>query len=153
MKLSLYSDYALRTLMYVALKDDTVQIDQVTAAYGISRNHLSKIVQFLGQQGYLETQRGRGGGFRLGRPANEIRIGALVRLTEDEAVIVECFDPATNTCPLHGCCALKRLLSEAIAAFYATLDRVTLVDLIAGPHRAAMQRILLGEQKRTTTGK
>ncbi|MBA3699756.1 MAG: Rrf2 family transcriptional regulator [Planctomycetes bacterium] len=144
MKLSLFSDYALRTLMYAALKDDTVQIDEITAAYGISRHHLSKIVQFLGQQGYLETQRGRGGGMRLGRKPGDIRLGALVRQTEDQSAIVECFDPATNTCPLNGCCALKRALAEALAAFYASLDRLTLSDLVSGPQRSAMQRILLG---------
>lgn len=144
MKLSLFSDYSLRTLMFAALRDDTVQIDEVTAAYGISRHHLSKVVQFLGQQGYLETQRGRGGGFRLGRKPTDIRIGALVRLTEDHSAIVECFDPATNTCPLNGCCALKRALAEALAAFYASLDRLTLNELVNGPQRAAMQRVLLG---------
>lgn len=144
MKLSLFSDYALRTLMYTALRDDTAQIEEVTAAYGISRHHLSKVVQFLGQHGYLETQRGRGGGFRLARAAATIRIGALVRLTEDCAAIVECFEPTTNTCPLNGCCALKRALAEALAAFYSSLDRLTLADLVSGPQRAAMQRVLLG---------
>lgn len=144
MKLSLFSDYSLRTLMYAALREDTVQIDEVTAAYGISRHHLSKVVQFLGQQGYLETQRGRGGGFRLAREPASIRLGALVRQTEDRSAIVECFEPETNTCPLSGCCALKRALAEALAAFYASLDRLTLADLVSGPQRTAMQRALLG---------
>jgi Rrf2 family nitric oxide-sensitive transcriptional repressor len=147
MKLSLFSDYSLRTLMYAALNDDAVQIDAITAAYGISRHHLGKVVQFLGQHGYLETQRGRGGGLRLGRPAETIRVGALVRLTEGHAALVECFDAASNTCPLDGCCALKRALAEALAAFYTSLDRFTLTDLISGPQRAAMQRALLGRPR------
>jgi Rrf2 family nitric oxide-sensitive transcriptional repressor len=144
MKLSLFSDYSLRTLMYAALAEERFQLDAVTAAYGISRHHLAKVVHQLGKLGYLETQRGRGGGLRLARPAEDIRIGALVRETEQQAVLVECFDPATNTCPLNGSCRLKGLLAEALSAFYASLDRYTLRDLVSGPHRARMNRTLLG---------
>ena len=149
MKLSLFSDYSLRTLMYAALTEDRFQLDAVTAAYGISRNHLAKVVHQLGKLGYLDTQRGRGGGIRLARPAEEIRIGKLVRETEQQTVLVECFDAATNTCPLIGSCRLKGLLAEAVSAFYTSLDRYTLRDLVSGPQRARMSRVLLGD---TTAG-
>jgi Rrf2 family nitric oxide-sensitive transcriptional repressor len=144
MKLSLFSDYSLRTLMYGAVSGELFQLDAVTAAYGISRHHLAKVVHRLGRLGYLETQRGRGGGIRLARPPEDIRIGRLVRETEQQTTLVECFDAATNTCPLDGSCRLKALLGEAQGAFYATLDRYTLRDLVTGPHRARMHRALLG---------
>ncbi|HEX3132874.1 MAG TPA: Rrf2 family transcriptional regulator [Planctomycetota bacterium] len=155
MKLSLFSDYALRTLMYAALKNKLFQLDEVTAAYRISRNHLAKVVHQLGVLGYLDTQRGRGGGIRLARAAEDIRIGKLVRETESQAALVECFDAATNTCPINGACRLKGLLAEAMAAFYASLDRYTVRDLVSGPHRARMTRTLFEEApprqtKRTT---
>ena len=146
MKLSLFSDYSLRTLMYAALTDDLFQLDGVTAAYGISRNHVAKVVHQLAKLGYLETQRGRGGGIRLARPAEGIRIGSLVRETEGQTALVECFNAATNTCPINGSCRLKGLLAEAMTAFYASLDRYTLKDLVSGPHRARMQRALLSSR-------
>lgn len=144
MKLNLFSDYSLRTLMYAALAEDRFQLDAVTTAYGISRHHVAKVVHQLGKLGYLDTQRGRGGGIRLARPAEDIRIGKLVRDTESQTVLVECFDAATNTCPLNGSCRLKGLLAEALSAFYTSLDRYTLRDLVSGPHRARMSRTLLG---------
>lgn len=143
MKLSLFSDYSLRTLMYGALTGELFQLDAVAAAYGISRHHLAKVVHHLGQLGYLETQRGRGGGIRLARPAEDIRLGKLVRETEQQPALVECFDAATNTCPINGSCRLKGLLAEALNAFYASLDRYSLRDLVSGPHRARMTRTLL----------
>jgi Rrf2 family nitric oxide-sensitive transcriptional repressor len=144
MKLSLFSDYSLRTLMYAAVRDESFQLDEVTTAYGISRNHVAKVVHHLAKLGYLETQRGRGGGIRLARPMADVRIGTLVRETESDAVMVECFDPATNSCPLIGSCRLKGILAEAMQTFYASLDRYTLRDLVSGPHRARMSRTLLG---------
>ena len=143
MKLSLFSDYALRTLMYAAVKEDRFQLNEVTKAYGISRNHLAKIVHSLAQLGYLETQQGRGGGIRLAMTADNIRLGKLVRETENNAVIVECFDVATNTCPISGSCRLKGILAQAMNAFYANLDHYSLQDLVSGPHRARMIRTLL----------
>ena len=143
MKLSLFSDYSLRTLMFAALKDDLFQLDEVTTAYGISRNHLAKIVHQLGKLSYLETQRGRGGGIRLARKPEDVRIGKLVRETENQSVLVECFDSATNTCPISTSCVLKGLLAEAMQSFYESLDRHTLLDLISGPHRQRMRKTLL----------
>ena len=143
MKLSLFSDYSLRVLMFAALKGAAFRVDEVTAAYGISRNHVAKVIHTLAQLGYLETRRGRGGGIQLARPAGEIRIGKVVRQTEDQPVIVECFDPATNTCPIIGSCQLKGVLAEAMNAFYVTLDRHTLQELVGGPQKARLIQTLL----------
>jgi len=143
MKLSLFSDYALRILMFAAMRNESFRVDEVTAAYGISRNHVAKVIHTLAQLGYLETRRGRGGGIQLARPAGEIRIGKLVRQTEDQPVFVECFDPATNTCPISGSCRLQGVLREAVTAFYATLDRHTLQELVRGPQRSRMAKLLV----------
>lgn len=144
MKLSLFSDYSLRVLTYAALKGEAFQVADVTAAFGISHNHLAKVIHSLAKLGYLDTRRGRGGGIQLARLPEEIRIGKLVRETEDQPVIVECFDAATNTCPINGSCRLKGALAEAMTAFYENLDRHTLRDLVTGSHRARMSRSLLG---------
>ena len=133
MNLSLFSDYSLRVLMFAALKGDAFVLDEVTAAYGISRNHLAKVVHNLGKLGYLDTQRGRGGGIHLAISPDQIQLGKLVRQTESRTILLECFDPATNTCPLIRCCSLKGFLAEAMNAFYTNLDRHTLQDLVSGP--------------------
>lgn len=142
MKLSLFSDYSLRVLMYAALKGDAFLLDEVTAAYGISRNHLAKVVQNLAKLGYLDTRRGRGGGIQLALAPEAIRLGKLVRETEDEPAFVECFDPVTNTCPINGSCRLKGILAESLNGFYASLDRHTLRDLVTGSQRSRMSKAL-----------
>ena len=144
MKLNLFSDYSLRVLMYGALKGKSFQLEEVTKAYGISRHHLAKVVQRLAQLGYLETRRGRNGGITLARAPHEIRIGRLVRETEQQPAILECFDPATNTCPIHGSCQLKGIIGQALQEFYDALDRHTLHDTVSGPHQARMMKTLLG---------
>lgn len=144
MRLSLFTDYALRVLMFGALKEgEPFSLSEVSAAYGISRNHLVKVVNYLGKLGYLETKRGRNGGIALGMKPEEIKIGMLIRRTEDSPIIVECFDPKTNTCPMNGMCRLKGVLGEAVQAYYNTLDRYTLRDLVVGPNRARMSALLL----------
>ena len=143
MHLSVFSDYSLRVLMYGAIKETPFQLDEVTTAYGISRHHLGKVVHNLARLGYLETRRGRGGGIRLAKGPEEIRIGVLVRMCEDQPVIVECFDPETNRCRIAGSCKLKGVLAAAMNAFYATLDKYTLRDLVSGGQRPAMADILL----------
>jgi Rrf2 family nitric oxide-sensitive transcriptional repressor len=143
MNLSLFSDYSLRVLMYGALKGSAFQLDEVTNAYGISRNHLAKVVHSLSRLGYLSTRRGRGGGIELGHRAEEIRIGKLLRQTEGGLGVVECHDMATNTCRIAGSCRLSGALAEAMRSFYESLDRLTLHDLVAGPHRAGMTAALL----------
>ncbi len=106
-------------------------ITEVAEGYGISRSHLMKIVQQLAAQGLLETTRGRGGGMRLMVPASAINIGAVVRATETDFNLVECFDPGTNQCRLSSHCRLKGVLWQAMQAYLAVLDSVTLADLMA----------------------
>lgn len=143
MNLSLFSDYSLRVLMYGALKGSAFQLDEVTDAYGVSRNHVAKVIQSLSHLGYLETKRGRGGGIRLGKLPEEIRIGQLLRQTEGQAGPVECFDAATNRCRLSPHCRLKGALADAMNSFYGSLDRLTLSDLVTGGHRDAISHALL----------
>ncbi len=144
MRLSLFTDYSLRVLMFAALKEGVAfSLSDVAAAYGISRHHLVKVVNQLSKLGYVETKRGRNGGIALGMKTEDIRIGMVVRRTENSTFVVECFDPKTNTCPLNGVCRLKGVLGEATLAFYNTLDRYTLADLVTGPDRQRMQELLL----------
>ena len=142
MRLSLFTDYSLRVLMFGALKGEAFSLSEVAGAYNISRNHLVKVVNFLSKLGYLDTRRGRGGGIELGMRPNKIQIGLVVRRTENNPVIVECFDPKTNTCPIHGICRLKGVLGEASRAFYDSLDRYTLEDLVGGSERSKLAKKL-----------
>lgn len=146
MRLSLFTDYSLRVLMFAALKGETFSLSEVAASYDISRHHLVKVVNYLAKLGYLETRRGRGGGIALGMPPEDIRIGMVVRRTEDTPFIVECFDTQHNTCPINGSCRLKGMLAQALNAFYETLDRHTLRDLVTGPEGAGMRQKLLTQQ-------
>ncbi len=143
MRLSLFTDYSLRVLMFAALKGQIFSLSEVAASYDISRHHLVKVVNYLAKLGYLETRRGRGGGIVLGMKPEDIRIGMVVRRTEDTPFIVECFDLQHNTCPINGSCHLKGALAQAVNAFYETLDRHTLRDLVSGPEGVNMNRILL----------
>ena len=123
-----HSDYSLLLLMYAAMHDDRlVTIAEVATAYGISRNHLMKIVQNLATHGYVETMRGKGGGLRLARPAGSIGLGELLRDTETSFEIVNC---KKLGCPLTGFCILKRTLDEARDAFVSTLQRYTVADMV-----------------------
>lgn len=134
MRMAEYTDYSLRVLMYCASNPDRlVTIPEIAEAYGVSRNHLMKIVHDLGRQGLLETTRGRGGGLRLLRPASQIRIGDVVRATETDFRLVECFDESTNACNLSPSCRMKRLLDSALAAYFRELDGATLADLVGPP--------------------
>jgi Rrf2 family nitric oxide-sensitive transcriptional repressor len=146
MKLSLFTDYSLRVLMFAALKGESFSLSEVAESYDISRHHLVKVVNYLAKLGYLETRRGRGGGIALGMQPEDIRIGMVVRRTEDTPFIVECFDKQHNTCPINGACRLKGALAQAVNAFYETLDRHTLRDLVAGVDGARLNRILLPQK-------
>ena len=138
MKLTRYTDFALRVLMHLAARaEPRSSIAEVARVHGISENHLMKVVQDLGRQGFLTTVRGRGGGFALAEQPGRIRIGDVVRHAEGTMVLVECFDRDTNTCPLARACGLKGILSEAFEAFLAVLDRYTLADLVAQPRWVA----------------
>ena len=136
MRLTQWTDYTLRVLMYCAAtqgREQPVTITEVAEGYGISRSHLMKIVQELAAQGLLETTRGRGGGMRLMKPPSEINLGAVVRQTETDFHLVECFDPLVNRCRLSDNCRLKGALGAAINAYLAVLDGVTLADLVDAP--------------------
>jgi Rrf2 family nitric oxide-sensitive transcriptional repressor len=129
MRLTVYSDYALRSLIYIGLNEPRqARIAEISRAYGISENHLVKVVHHLGRIGLVKTSRGRGGGLHLARPADEIVIGEVVRRTEEDLALVECF--ANGDCAITGACQLRGILGEALAAFLAVLDRYTLADLI-----------------------
>lgn len=130
MKLTFYSDYSLRLLMYVSMKRETlVTIQEVADAYGISKNHLMKVAFELGRKGFLETVRGRGGGLRLARAPEKIGVGEVVRAMEEDFTMVECFDPKANQCVITGPCRLRGALSRALKAYFAVLDEYTLADL------------------------
>ena len=132
MKLTSYTNFALRSLQLAALKDpDLIRVDDVVRIHGLARPHIVKIVHELGVAGYVATQRGRNGGFRLAKPAEDIIIGDVVRLTEGPLDLVECFNPERNTCPLIGVCKLSRALQEATRAFMAVFDDLTLADIAA----------------------
>ena len=141
MRLTSYTDYALRLLMYLALKDDGLAtIAEVAKTYGISKNHLMKVAYELGVAGYVETVRGRGGGLRLAKPADEIGLGDIVRLTEPDMALVPCFKPDDASCVIVKCCALKGVLSKAQSAFIGVIDAHTLSDLVRPRRR--MQGLL-----------
>ena len=134
MQLTSFTDYALRILMYAAAQPARRCLTtDVAAAFGISRHHTVKIVNELQHLGYVETVRGRNGGFALARDAATINIADVVRRTEADMALVECFDRETNTCPLARACGLRGVLTEAFDAFLAVLDRYTLADLVAQP--------------------
>lgn len=131
MKLTLYTDYSLRVLMYLGVRDrDRATISEIASSYGISRNHIMKVVYELGRLGYVETVRGKYGGIQLGRHPEEINVAEVVRHTESGFELVECFGP-DNTCCLTPVCVLRGALDEALQAFIGRLDRYTLADLIA----------------------
>ena len=134
MRLTQWTDYTLRVLMYCAAcqtREQPVTITEIAENYGISRSHLTKIVQELAAQKLLETTRGRGGGMRLKKPASEVNLGAVVRATETDFTLVECFDPVQNQCRLSSHCGLKGVLSQAMQGYFSVLDGVTLADLVA----------------------
>ena len=140
MRLTTFSDYAFRVLIYLgAAPQGLATIADVAKAYGVSENHLMKVVHQLAQLGYIETVRGKGGGMRLARPAREINVGEVLRATEDGFGLVECMGDEESDCRIARACALKGALGEAVAAFLATLDRYTLADLV----RPSVARLLL----------
>jgi len=146
LRLTLHTDYALRMLMLLALEPDELHtIASVAARYRISRNHLMKVAQTLIQAGFVDSVRGRHGGLRLGKEPAEIKLGAVVRATEDGFVLVECFDRKRNSCVVMPACSLRKPLDEAVAAFLAVLDRTSLADLAQNPVKVGRMRKLLSE--------
>ena len=136
MQLSAYSDYAFRVLMQAALRSPKrVPVDEVAKTFGISRHHLVKVVHDLGRNRYLQTQRGIGGGFTLGRAPETIRLGDIVRLGEEAETVIDCMDRPNHPCRIFPACRLKGVLDEAAAAFFAVLDDYTLADLLKQPSK------------------
>jgi len=144
MRLTVYTDYALRVLMYLAVHVEPMPtIGEIAATFRISRNHLMKVAYELGQSGYIDTVRGKYGGLRLARPPAKIRVGEVVRTTEPDLALVPCFEPTNIPCVLSSDCRLRGALYQAQAAFLEVLDRFTLEDLVS--NRAALEA-LLGRQ-------
>ncbi|MGN1402172.1 MAG: RrF2 family transcriptional regulator [Bacillus sp. (in: firmicutes)] len=130
MKLTTFSDYSIRVLLYLAANEGKMSsIQEIADSYQISKNHLMKVIYQLGKKGYIETLRGRNGGIRLGLKPEEINIGKLVRDTEEDFHIAECFSPDHETCPIRSFCAMKGVLNHALQAFMNVLDSYTLEDV------------------------
>lgn len=137
MRLTLGTDYALRTLMFVAVKGGSAcTIAEIAGTFAVSKAHLMKVVNKLVRQGYLDSSRGKGGGIRLARPAAEIRIGDVVRDTEEDLAVVGCL-AEQGFCRIEDCCILQGAMREAALAFLNALDGYTLADLLAPRARLA----------------
>ena len=135
MHLTLGTDYALRTLIFVGAKGGRLAtIAEIAGSFDVSKTHLMKVVNKLGRQGYIETVRGKGGGIRLARPPAQIRIGAVVRETEEDLAVMGCL-AGTGFCRIEGCCVLRHALRAATLAFLQTLDGYTLADLLVPGER------------------
>ncbi|ASB90334.1 nitric oxide-sensing transcriptional repressor NsrR [Bacillus sonorensis] len=132
MKLTNYTDYSLRVLIFLATKNsnELVNIKDIADTYSISKNHLMKVIYELGKLGYVETIRGRNGGIRLGKAPEQINIGEVIRKTEDDFNLVECFNKEKNNCILSPNCGLKHVLNKALSAYLSVLDQYTLQDVI-----------------------
>jgi len=138
-QLTLHSDYAFRTLIYLGTHpEQMVSTREISQAYGISKHHLVRVIQTLAAHGYVEVVPGRSGGVRLARDPASIRLGDVLQQTEPNLRLVECFDAATNTCPISRCCGLKSLLADALVAFVASLNQHTLGDLLNGERRQTL---------------
>ncbi len=133
MRLTVLSDYSLRVLMYLAAcPERLVTIQEIASAYQISENHLMKVVHGLAKSGFVETVRGRGGGMRLAKPAQNITVGAVLRASEEDFKLVECFGPS-DACRITKVCRLKRVFQSALQAYLNELDRWTIAEVVARP--------------------
>ena len=142
MHITRYTDYSLRVLIYLAASgEQLVTIQDVADAYDISKNHLMKVVHQLNRKGYIETVRGKNGGMRLRLQPEAISIGALVRDTEPDFNMVECFS-SDNQCCITPVCGLQGMLREALQAFLKTLDAYTLADVVSQPQQRQLLRLL-----------
>lgn len=136
MKLTAFSDYTLRVLMYLAIERNRLAtIPEIAAAYEISENHLKKVVHQLARSGVVESARGKGGGIRLARPPGEIRLGQVVRISEGGGAVVECLDDRPASCRIAPACRLTAIVVRAFESLYATLDEYTLADLVKEPRK------------------
>ncbi|MBU6456081.1 MAG: Rrf2 family transcriptional regulator [Bradyrhizobium sp.] len=139
MRLTNFTDYALRLLMFAAAHEDRlITIEEVTEVYKISRGHLMKVTNSLTRAGYLKAVRGRSGGLKLAKSPRKIRLGDVVRATEPDFALVECFG-AESQCRITRCCRLAPILREGISAFNTVLDKYTLADLMLRPRDFGMR--------------
>ena len=142
MHITRYTDYSLRVLIYLAAEPERLAtIQEIADSYDISKNHLMKVVHQLNKKGYIETIRGKKGGMRLHMSPEDINIGILIRETEQDLNIVECFS-SKNACKITPVCGLKGMFNEALKAFLEVLDKYTLADVIRDPHRPQLLRLL-----------
>ncbi len=131
MQITRFTDYGLRTLMYVAARSENItSVKEIAEHYGISRNHLVKVVHRLSQLGYIETTKGKGGGLQIAQGTENLCLGDLIKQLEPNMNIVECFDAKTNTCRITGSCQLKNYLFEATKNFIDTMNKYTLADAV-----------------------
>lgn len=142
MHITRYTDYSLRVLIYLGLKGEALAtIQEIADRYGISKNHLMKVVHELNRKGYVDTLRGKHGGIRLGRAPAEINLGTLVRETESDLALVECFG-SDNECIIAPACSLKLVLRQALEAFFEVLDSRSLADLLPAPDQSRLAQLL-----------
>ncbi len=142
MKLTSFTDYSLRVLIYLAADpSQRATIAEIAKSFDISENHLIKVVHMLGKQGWIHTLRGKGGGILLAKLPQDICVGKVVRETEGAAMPAECFALDGGNCLISNCCKLKGVLAEAVKAFYSVLDNHTLADL--SRNRKALGKVLL----------
>lgn len=140
MRLTLFTDYGLRVLIYLALRPERLaSIADIAEAYNVSENHVTKVVQALGRTKFVVTVRGRNGGLRIARPAHDIVVGEVVRAIEPQLALTEC--QAGIPCKIGGRCRLQTVMDQAIAAMLAVFDKYTIAD-IAAPGNAALLRLL-----------
>lgn len=141
MNITRFTDYSLRVLIYLSLhKEQLVTIKEVADSYGISKNHLMKVVQELSLKGYITSIRGKNGGIKLSRAPSLINVGELVRLNEQGSTLVECLGE-DNQCVITPACQLKHMLAEAMECFFQSLEQYTLADLVKGPDKEQLINI------------
>lgn len=151
MRLTRFTDYSLRVLIFLGIQQDGLStIKQIADHYDISKNHLMKVVYELNRLGYIETVRGKNGGMRLNQDPDSINLGALVRRTENDLDLVECFSDG-NRCVITSACRLKSILGEALNAFIGVLDQYTLSDLLT--EQRALAELLNIEKPVTLNGR
>ena len=144
MQLSLHADYSLRVLLFLGThQGEIITTGAISAAYGISKHHLVRVMHTLAEHGYVDLLPGRSGGVRLKRDPKEIRLGKVVRDAEPNMRLVECFDMSTNTCPIAPVCSLQKHLDAALEAFLLELDKYTLDQLLAGDQRRKLAEVFV----------
>jgi Rrf2 family nitric oxide-sensitive transcriptional repressor len=141
MNITRFTDYSLRVLIYLSLNnEELVTIKEIAEAYGVSKNHLMKVVQELSLKGYLHSTRGKYGGIKLGREPSAINVGELVRMIEQDSPFLECFSE-DNQCVITAACQLKFVFAEAMESFFKSLERYTLADLVQEPYKKQLGNI------------